>query len=248
MSYRGWKRLVHYIFEKSLLSLCTSVIIPSPYVRDVFKKIFPRKKIFYAELGVKQMPVHTVKYPKNNKELIFVGTVVNQRKGLHFLIEALNIIKGNGIDFNCTVVGMIREGKYYQLLKEKIKKYNLENNISFTGHIQDDKLADYYNAAAVFVFPSTLEGYGMVLIEAMAFGLPVIAFNNSAMPYTVKDGINGLLVKNKDIADLALKISTLLSDSALCSKLSQGALQTSLHTRKMSDMDVDIDKFLQDIK
>lgn len=62
----------------------------------------------------------------------------------------------------------------------------LEDVVSFSGRVSDEELRNYYSKAYCFVLPSLLEGYGMVLIEAMSYGLPVIAFNNSAIPFTLR--------------------------------------------------------------
>lgn len=75
--------------------------------------------------------------------------------------------------------------------------YGLEDVVTFVGRISDEELKSYYSRAYCFVFPSLLEGYGMVLIEAMSYGLPVIAFDNSAIPFTVKNDRNGILVRIK---------------------------------------------------
>ncbi len=178
------------------------------------------------------------------KELLYVGAI-STGKGIHLLIDALNTIKRKGIAFNCIIAGAENSSKYYRFINNKIKKYKLENYISFTGFLQENKLSAYYNNADIFVFPSLLESYGMVLLEAMSSGLPVVAFNNSAMPYTIKDGINGLLCKNKDVGDFAYNLEKLLKDDNLYKKLSNGALQTFTHTKKMTDMYHDIDKFTQ---
>ncbi|MDE5979303.1 MAG: glycosyltransferase, partial [Muribaculaceae bacterium] len=80
--------------------------------------------------------------------------------------------------------------------------------------------------ADIFTFPSRLEGYGMVICESMVNGLPVVCFDNSAMPYTVKDGVNGRLVADGDDAAMADAIGELTSDRTLRDRLSQGALDT----------------------
>jgi glycosyltransferase involved in cell wall biosynthesis len=179
------------------------------------------------------------------QNILFAGTIT-KRKGVHILIDALNTINKQGTNFNCTIVGMAHSGdKYGKFILNKIEKYKLKDKITLAGHVSETKLAEYYSRADIFAFPSMLEGYGMVLLEAMSFALPVVAFNNSAMPYTVKDGINGLLCKNGNVTDFAEKLRTLINDNALWKKLSKGALQTSKQTRKMTDMYPNIDKFIQ---
>jgi len=87
----------------------------------------------------------------------------------------------------------------------------------------------------------------MVLVEAMSYGLPVIAFDNSAVPYTVKDGLNGLLVKNNSVEDLKHAMKRLLVDEGLRNRLSIGALEYYKTTRIYEDWNRDIDKFIQSL-
>ncbi len=240
-----FKRPARYIPENLFLWLSTTVIIPSPYVRDVFKKTFPRKKFFYVELGL--LPAFSQNHAsqiKTGKNLIYVGTI-SKRKGLHLLIDALHTIDQQNINFNCTLVGAVRGNRYKDFIDEKINNYKLNNKVSFPGKLSDAELASHYGNSYVFVFPSLLEGYGMVLLEAMSFGLPIVAFNNSAMPYTIKDGINGFLCRNADASDFANKLTALLTDDNLRQRLSEGALQSATTKRKMIDMYPDIDKFTQ---
>lgn len=251
MSYEDTgSRVIHFLLEKLFLFLSTEVVIPSPYVRDVFTKMFPKKKIHYAELGVQksftEYHTHHSEEKQLSNKILFTGTVC-RRKGVHFLVEVLNIINRKGIDFSCTIIGREENEKYGTFIHKQIQKYNLDNKIIFTEYVSIQKLAEYYNTADIFAFPSLLEGYGMVLIEAMSFGLPVVAFNNSAIPYTVKDGINGLLAKNKDASDFADKIELLLTNTTVYTKLSQGAFETSAQKRKMDDMLPDIDRFCKKI-
>ena len=89
-----------------------------------------------------------------------------------------------------------------------------------------------------------LEGYGMVLIEAMSYGLPVIAFDNSAIPFTVKNDRNGILVRDKNILDLKKSILKLCVDTDYHRKLCDGALDTYRNARSLSDLDVDIENFV----
>lgn len=86
------------------------------------------------------------------------------------------------------VVGNISSKNYYNKLRILVSENGLEDVVSFSGRVSDEELRNYYSKAYCFVLPSLLEGYGMVLIEAMSYGLPVIAFNNSAIPFTLKDG------------------------------------------------------------
>jgi glycosyltransferase involved in cell wall biosynthesis len=96
-------------------------------------------------------------------------------------------------------VGTVVDQLYYDNLKHQISTAGLTDNVNFRGRVSDEILAECYQKAEIFTFPSLLEGYGIVLIEAFNNGLPIICFDNTAMPYTVKDGVNGFVAKNKEI-------------------------------------------------
>ena len=99
-------------------------------------------------------------------------------------------------------------------------------DVRFTGFVSDEELQRIISQADIFTFPSRLEGYGMVICESMVNGLPVVCFDNSAMPYTVKDGVNGLLVADGDDEAMADAIGRVIADRDLRRKLSEGALAT----------------------
>ena len=178
------------------------------------------------------------------KQLLFVGTVY-QRKGLLYLLEAIGQMsekERSGIHLD--IVGDLSQKKYYKCLLSLVHLYGLEDIVTFVGRISDEELRSYYSRAYCFVFPSLLEGYGMVLIEAMSYGLPVIAFDNSAIPFTVKNDRNGILVRNKSILDLKKAIFKLCVDTDYHRKLCDGALDTYRNARSLSDLDIDIENFV----
>ncbi len=93
--------------------------------------------------------------------------------------------------------------------------------VLWKGHVSWEKMAGLYRAAAVFVMPSWFESFGISVIEAMAFGLPVVASNAGALPEIVEDGVTGLLVPPGDSNALAGAILRLLRDPALRRRMGQ---------------------------
>lgn len=99
-------------------------------------------------------------------------------------------------------------------------------SIHWSGHVSWEKLADLYSRASVFVMPSWFESFGISVIEAMAFGIPVVASAAGALPELVRDGETGLLVPPGDAGALATAISRLLNDSALRTRLGGAGRET----------------------
>lgn len=213
------------ILEKGILSLANEVIVPSPYTKEICESFLSDKKITYIPLGFEASKVRCkLEFSSDKTELLFVGTVC-LRKGIHHLVEMLDLLKDQQFIVN-VVGGYYDQDKYYQSLKKKVRDLNLTNQIVFHGRLNENELHEKFLAASAFVFPSHYEGFGMVLAEALGYGLPVVTFDNSAMPYLIKDGYNGFLVENKNSLALAKAIPRLFSNRSILKELSQNALST----------------------
>ena len=134
-----------------------------------------------------------------SKRFLAVGRFSRKHKGFDLLIKAFNLFAHNNSEWELDIVG---GGPEEKLFRELIKEYQLENRIfihPFTNHIQD-----YYSKAQVYVLSSRWEGFGLVLVEAMAHGLPVVS---SDLP-TSKEilGDFGLFFENGNIEDLAQRL------------------------------------------
>ncbi|MEO0139531.1 MAG: glycosyltransferase family 4 protein [candidate division WOR-3 bacterium] len=157
------------------------------------------------------------------KNILFVGRP-EPRKGLRFLINAMTIILSKVPNARLIVVGSgPLLGYYKSLVPEEIK-----DRVLFEGAVDSDVLPRYYRSADVFVSPATRsESFGMVLLEAMASGVPVVATNNEGYRYVVKDGENGLLSEPENEVDLANKIIRVLTDENLRQRLISNGLETA---------------------
>ena len=221
------------------ISLMDSIIVPSPFTLDVAKSLFPNKKIFYVPLPFERNFKKSSNYEIGN--LLYVGTI-EERKGLTFLIDSISMLE-NKTSVKLNIVGKVVDQLYYDNLKHQISTAGLTDNVNFLGRVSDEILAEYYQKAEIFTFPSLLEGYGIVLIEAFNNGLPIICFDNTAMPYTVKDGVNGFVAKNKDAKDMASKIQLLMGNAPLREKLQEGIEDTVMNLKTQEDFQKAIDSF-----
>jgi len=119
-------------------------------------------------------------------------------------------------------------------LKQRVRKADLEDNFIFTGFLEDEKLPDYYHAASIFAFPSKYETQGIVAIEAMATGLPVVAANVRSLPEIVEDGVCGFLFDADDAHDFAEKMVMALQSDGMGEEAKKKAANYS--TKKCTDM------------
>jgi len=157
--------------------------------------------------------------------LIFVGQCKPFKK-VHLLIEAVGKLKH--LPMHLHIVGdASTEGGYVSLLKRLIEKWGIKDSVTFHGRQEGEDLTCRYHMADVLVSPGSGEGYGRVVIEAMHFGLPVIAAAAGASKELVNDGINGLLFRAGDSEDLARAIQTLYDDAELYKKMARRARDAS---------------------
>lgn len=158
--------------------------------------------------------------------LIVCVSRIDPRKGQEILIEAMDkivnthnrkdvkcIFVGNG-SFSRELLGKERSGRAQKLLK-LVEEKGLQNNVLFTGKVNDELLYHIYSASDVVVQPSLHEGFGLTVCEAMVFGKPIIGSNVGGIPLQIKDGVNGYLFEKADYNQLAEKILLLAQDSEL---------------------------------
>jgi glycosyltransferase involved in cell wall biosynthesis len=98
----------------------------------------------------------------------------------------------------------------------------------FPGYLSGEQLATAYASADIFVFPSTTDTFGNVVIEAQASGLPVIVSDMGGPQELVENGVNGFVTKARDVEDLACAITLLVSDAKRRTKIGQKARQSVL--------------------
>ena len=142
--------------------------------------------------------------------LLCVATLT-QRKAHNVLLEALAMIKSLPWHLYCAG-STERDEQTYQSLLTRRKTLALEQQVTFLGELDDTALEEQYLHADVFVLASYHEGYGMVLSEAIAHGLPIVCTDAGAMPQTVPEGA-GLLVRTGDAKALADALKSVITDT-----------------------------------
>lgn len=145
--------------------------------------------------------------------LLYVGRI-SKEKDLDVLVQAFRDLRREGVPVELSVVG---HGPYSKALAEKLPE------ACFTGYLTGEALASAYASADIFVFPSTTDTFGNVIIEAQAAGLPVIVSDAGGPAELVRDGETGLITKARDASDFARAIRRLVEDELLRAKMGAAA-------------------------
>ncbi len=208
--------LTHYRVDESKIAT-----IPCGVNLELFHPI-PRAEA-RARVGV----------PERKRLLLFVGRL-DPVKGLTYLLQSLCELRDINPemvkDLCLAIIGGDRDS-HIEALKDdaecidRMKQYGLEDMVVFRGPQAQEILPYYYSAAEICVMPSLYESFGMVALEAMACGTPVIASRVGGLTYTIRDGETGYLVPERNPKALAEKINLVLGDDCLLHRLGHRATQ-----------------------
>jgi glycosyltransferase involved in cell wall biosynthesis len=161
--------------------------------------------------------VHAVaeRYQLQGDFALYVGTV-KPHKNVERLIDAFHLVRQSGLDqLKLVVIG--DDISKYAVLRRAVHRYNLHKYVRFLGFLPDDTLAVVYRLAAVFVFPSLYEGFGLPPLEAMACGTPVVTSNVSSLPEVMGDA--ALFVDPYNAQAIADGMRRVLTEPALRAEL-----------------------------
>lgn len=228
-------------YSSSFCNHCDHIIAPSEDIRAIIRENEVRKPVSVIPTGIPLQRFENgdpewlrdnFDIPTENKILLFVGRLTKE-KNLPFLIETFRIIKDK---MPRTTLVLTAQGPLEDELKALCRQLELSSqDVVFTGAVPYDTLVNVYHSADLFVFSSLTETQGLVLTEAMACGLPVVAVRASGVQDMVDDGVDGILT-NLDMEELALAVCRVLSDDILYQYLQSNALlkAESLSARSMA--------------
>lgn len=167
------------------------------------------KEIKVANIIPNSLPFYTAESSSLDKKQIITVGRLSEQKGFDLLVSAWSYITKKHPDWEIHLYG---EGELENELKKSITQNGIED--SFIIHKPVKNIKEKYLESSIYVMSSRFEGFGMVLIEAMACGVPCISFDCPHGPsYIIKDGEDGILVENGNVERLAEAISTLITDT-----------------------------------
>jgi glycosyltransferase involved in cell wall biosynthesis len=211
----GYMGRIAYLFEKFMIKLPFSKIITvSHATKDKLSKAgVPEEKIKVVYNGVDIEKFNNVLIEKATKpQIVYLGRLVHYKH-----IEDL-ILAFSKLDLDATLF-IIGEGPEKQRLQRLAINLKISNKVVFTGFVDETEKIKILKSSHVLVLPSTTEGFGIALIEAMAAKTAVIAADIPAVHESVEDGETGLLYKARDVNDLKIKMEMILENAGLKEKL-----------------------------
>lgn len=214
---------IRNVWEERIAKNSTSIITTSPVEQVDIQRIFgiDDKKIVCIPIGVdiqlfkprrSKALREKLRLPTDKPVILYVGRI-EWRKGIGTLIRALQhipkaelFIVGGGAN----KASQKLDAAERQRLERIAKKLRISKRVHFLGAKSQTQAAQYYAAADVCAVPSYYEPFGIVPLEAMACGTPVVASKTGGLRFTINDGITGHLAKTKDHIDLAAKLTVVL--------------------------------------
>jgi glycosyltransferase involved in cell wall biosynthesis len=211
---RGKKLYWAVLRVMTILSLCVArrAIAVSRHVADSVALPFRRGALRVVHHGVDAV-FSPAAVPASGGDFLLAVSDLYVQKNLHRLIEALALVRRRHPTMILRIAGAAIDADYAASLRRRVAALNLDAAVIFEGRRGIAELVALYRSCTVFVFPSTIESFGMPLVEAMACGAPVVAANASAIPEIA--GGAALLCDPLEPRDIADKILRVLDDPAL---------------------------------
>lgn len=211
-------------FQKRILEKAKTVISNSAYLAEQAEK-----RLGISLEGKKQIVfngIHTENYyPAPNlqsaNKVVTLGRFV-YKKGFDVFLDAIRQVKTKIPNLSVVMAG---DGSELQRCKELAQSYGLSDTVEFVGKIKNSEVPDFLRQARLFVLPSRDEPFGIVVLEALACGIPTIITDSGGATEIVDDNVNGYVVPVENPEAMAEKIAALLNDNAKSEAFRQKGLK-----------------------
>lgn len=219
--HHGDKNYINKIV-KSVSSLNAFVLVSSS-LKDFYQEKLQKLNCYYIPNVIDEIPDNKSDLKENR--IISVGRL-SKEKGYKDLIEIFRHVHEEYQDWRLDIIG---DGNEKQNLQEQIDKYNLGEFIRLHGYQGKEYINNLLHDSSIYCMTSLTESFGIVLIEAMSYGIPCIAFSSAeGANELIEDGINGYLINNRNKKEYIEKIKELINDSKLRKRIGEKGYITSL--------------------
>jgi glycosyltransferase involved in cell wall biosynthesis len=246
-----WQNTLYHALEKKYLQSVDGFIFNSRTTEKVVNYLLENKKpgiVAYPPTDRFGEPVSreeiTSRAQASPLRILFLGNVI-YRKGLHTLLKA---VSSRPSAFRVDVAGSLTsEPAYVKLIQELIAQRNLSSFIFLHGPLDKEPLIEKLRQAHVLAVPSSYEGFGIVYLEGMCFGLPAIGTTAGAAAEVIEHGRTGFLIEPDDSRSLAAQLRSLAEDRGLLTHLSLNARERYIRQPSWDETAKSIRTFLHGI-
>lgn len=210
--------------QKYINKLVTSVknfdyfVLVSDSLTKFYERLVRPKCVFIPNI-IDSLPKERTSLDKNI--IVSIGRM-EWEKGFEDLIDIVNLVKKDIPNIKLYLMG---DGSLKPELIHKVKELSLTNNIIFTGFIPKNEMAKYLVQAKLYVMTSHTESFGLVLLEAMSYGIPCIAFDSADGAKELLKQSRGILITNRDKSNMAKEIINLLDNNKELTALSNKSIE-----------------------
>jgi glycosyltransferase involved in cell wall biosynthesis len=249
----SWKNHLYRFVERRYLANVNAFIFNSQDTRRTVKELvgegkpwvlaYPGANRFAASPSREDMAARA--HERGPLRLLFLGNVI-PRKGLHTLLEALALLPQEA--WRLTVVGSLGvDEAYVRQIRRQIAGAGWGGQVEFTGVLKEEDLASRLAVSHLLAVPSSYEGFGIVYLEGMAFGLPALATTAGGAQEIITSGREGFLVPSADTRALAHHLKTLIDDRDLLLAMSLAARDRFTAHPTWEDAGAAVQRFLQSL-
>jgi 1,2-diacylglycerol 3-alpha-glucosyltransferase len=230
--YKGSEKIVK-LHNRIFTNQCDLIFAPTPSIKQYLKEHGTSTEVVVMPTGLAGREFEYVQDEVENirkqyldgKDYLFCTVSrLEEEKNIEFILEGLTLLKEKlGGGFRTLIIG---EGTLKGKLSKKSIELGLADNVTFCGCIPQEELSNYYHACDLFLFASQTETQGIVLLEAMAAGLPIVAVEASGVRDVVEYRKNGYMTE-EDIDQWEEKIELILNNKELYKQMKQEAIKVA---------------------
>jgi len=243
-------KIYEVLFLKFIANSVKKVVVASEFSRrEVIEKYgVPEKKVVKIPnfLNISKLKTTTnFKRKYRLKRYILAVGRFSKEKGFEYLLKSFKIVSEKEKDVKLVIVGGRRA--YMKIISSMVEALGLKDKVLLLSNISDNEIYSAFKGAEFVVIPSIYEPFGIVALEAMYFGKPVVAFRVGGLREIIKEGVNGILVKERDVEKLSEAIMKVLSDERLKKKLGRNGklFIKNYDSKKFIDL---INNFYEEVK
>lgn len=207
-------------YRKFFKGLKVLLIVPSLY--DDMKTFVSEQDVYFCPNGSPTTLKEEVKAERHHEvpEILFLSNMIIS-KGVLDLLDALCLLREQGYKFHCTLVGAETAELSGNAIKEEIDSRSLTDRVEFVGPQYGENKNECLQNADIMSFPTYNDVFGLVLLEAMEYKIPVVATKEGGIPSVVLDGETGLLCEKQNPKDLSEKLAKLIDNPELRWKMGE---------------------------